>query len=701
MLSVATAQHAPARPFAGVQPDASGQAGLWLYAGIGRLLALIDGLGEEGEALARQFGFLGFYRAEFARLGPGLSASDWPHRLAAWEHGELPLSRAAAALGLSAQSRLALAVAMLPGEDSRFGTLFAALQAPLGTRAPTIETVGRIVGADSIGDDWKVVAPLVAGGLLELEGGDGPRAERGLVQPPAVRDAAYGMTGTTPLTGATLSPASAAARLDALLHPSALITRLERLAPLIASGKAGLVCLRHMPGSDAAEVAAALARAAGKGLLAVARSTSADQTAVRQAGAVALLAGAGLLLTLEPGPGETSTLPQGLPAALPLFVALGHEGGIDPSRMAKAVTIELPFPDPALRERHWRESLGGRPVDDLALIRDRFQVPGGHIRRFAAAAIAEARLDGRERVDPADVRQAARQVARQELDTLATELDPQGGWGDLIASASTTSMLRELAERIAHREHLPDRLSERPGRGIRALFTGPSGTGKTLAARILAAEIGMLLYRTDLSSIVSKYVGETEKNLHRLLSRAEALDVVLLIDEGDSLLAQRTEVRSSNDRFANLETNYLLQRLEHYEGVILVTTNLPDSIDPAFQRRMDVVVPFIRPAAAERQLIWLLHLPTGAEIDPAVLASIAARCALSGGQIRNAVRHAASRALADGRPLGLDHVRAGIDREYQKAGAVSPLTHDDNAAATGAARLRRFAAALNAGRTCS
>ncbi len=129
-----------------------------------------------------------------------------------------------------------------------------------------------------------------------------------------------------------------------------------------------------------------------------------------------------------------------------------------------------------------------------------------------------------------------------------------------------------------------------PGSGVRALFTGASGTGKTLAATVLGSRLGLDVYRLDLAAVVNKYIGETEKNLHRVLTTAEELDVVLLIDEGDSLLGRRTEVRNANDRYANLETNYLLQRLEHYRGIVVVTTNAADHIDPAFQRRMDVVV---------------------------------------------------------------------------------------------------------------
>ena len=145
--------------------------------------------------------------------------------------------------------------------------------------------------------------------------------------------------------------------------------------------------------------------------------------------------------------------------------------------------------------------------------------------------------------------------------------------------------------------------------GVRALFSGPSGTGKTLAARLLASALQMDLYRLDLSAVVNKYIGETEKNLNQIFARAEELDVILLLDEGDALLTQRTEVSNANDRYANLETNYLLQRLKSFEGILIVTTNAGDRIDSAFQRRMDVVISFPPPDATERWVIWQLHLP--------------------------------------------------------------------------------------------
>jgi SpoVK/Ycf46/Vps4 family AAA+-type ATPase len=185
----------------------------------------------------------------------------------------------------------------------------------------------------------------------------------------------------------------------------------------------------------------------------------------------------------------------------------------------------------------------------------------------------------------------------------------------------------------------------------------------------------MDLYRVDLSAVVNKYIGETEKTLNLVLSRAEELDVILLLDEGDALLTQRTGVQSSNDRYANLETNFLLQRLEaeSFDGILLVTTNAAERIDTAFQRRMDVVINFSPPSPPERWAIWQLHLPRAHRVDFGLLEEAAARCVMTGGQIKNAALHASLLALEDGGIVTSAMVEAAIEREYRKAGGVCPL----------------------------
>lgn len=311
----------------------------------------------------------------------------------------------------------------------------------------------------------------------------------------------------------------------------------------------------------------------------------------------------------------------------------------------------------------------------------------GNIWRTASLARSYAALAGRGSVERNDVRRAARAVHRQKLDTLAARRDvddlcPDGApaaspWGGLVLRPDTAAELDALLARCRRREALRDAggpaLRGQQGTGVRALFFGPSGTGKTLAAKTLAARLGMDLYRVDLSSVVSKYIGETEKNLGQIFSLAEELDVVLLFDEGDALFAQRTAVQTSNDRYANLETNYLLQRVESFEGIALITTNAAEHIDSAFQRRIDVTVEFPAREAAERLAIWRAHLPEQPPLPPAFLEHVAARCALSGGQIKNAVLHASLLALEGRRALTARDVEEAVAREYRRMGAMAPI----------------------------
>ena len=272
----------------------------------------------------------------------------------------------------------------------------------------------------------------------------------------------------------------------------------------------------------------------------------------------------------------------------------------------------------------------------------------------------------------------AGRTVRAELFGTVAELVPAAGeWADLAVNPETREELLLLEHRCRCREQLPGilpaALDGGSGPGVRALFSGPSGTGKTLLARLLAAALHKDLYRLDLSAVVNKYLGETEKNLSRVLGRAEELDVILLIDEGDSLLTKRTDIHNSNDRYANLETNYLLQRLESFEGIVVITTNAEGHIDDAFQRRFDVMINFPAPGPAERWAIWRLHLPAVHTVEEAFLREVAARCSLTGGQVRAAVLHASLLALGDGGLITTHHVGMAVRREYRKSGVICPL----------------------------
>jgi SpoVK/Ycf46/Vps4 family AAA+-type ATPase len=355
---------------------------------------------------------------------------------------------------------------------------------------------------------------------------------------------------------------------------------------------------------------------------------------------------------------------------------MGRHGSVSGGAVDGAVTLNVDMPAPDERRALWVKTLPGH-AGDAGELATHFRMTSGNIRTAAGLARSYALLDGRDaHITAADVRVAGRSMHR-EMETLATLLPTAGSWENLGAPRETIEELQTLASRCRNREelrhHVGATLGDQLNCGVRALFAGPSGTGKTMAAKLLASTLEMDLYRLDLASVVNKYIGETEKSLHQLFSRAEELDAVLLIDEGDALLTNRTAVSTSNDRYANLETNFLLQRLESFEGILIITTNAANRIDSAFQRRMDVIVEFRMPDPNERWSIWQLHLPVEHAVAYEWLQDVAVRCDLSGGQIRNAVLHASQLALGERRAIATSDLARAVEREYRKSGAVCPL----------------------------
>jgi len=249
-----------------------------------------------------------------------------------------------------------------------------------------------------------------------------------------------------------------------------------------------------------------------------------------------------------------------------------------------------------------------------------------------------------------------------------------GRWEELVLPEDRIAPLREFMLWIRHRETVVDRWGGRTVGGPVALFSGASGTGKTFAALVIASDLGWPLYRVDLGSLVSKYIGETEKNLNRLFDAAHGRQMVLQFDEADSLFGKRGEIREARDRYANLEVSHLLARIEQHEGPCILTTNLRGHLDPAFARRFQVVVELPKPDAASRARLWRVLLPPRAplapDLDPELLGQAVA---LTGGGIRNAALHAAYLAAAADRPIGLREVALAVWRELAKDGReVSP-----------------------------
>jgi hypothetical protein len=636
----------------------------------------------------QQFPSLAAYADEIRRRMP--ADADWQDApawlrsaIAEWENDAgvlLPL-KTLDHIGIGPDARVLLVVLGLVEEDATFASLFAALQAPLSHRRPTLgllrEMVQEFPHDGALPDAWALCRPLVDGGFAEVLNPDAPRSEWLLRVPPSVWTAIRGDSSPEPIPGLSHRVQGDALPLAQLIVPDGQIRRLQQVAHLLAERRVRTLVVRGMPGSERMEIAAALAAAIGRGVLEVAQDQRAQARDERLArlGPLATLLRALPLFAPELGPAEVFTVPQLAGYTGPVAVILGREGGV--AGTTESVSVEVPADAVQLRKRHWARALDSQAAD-LDDIAEMCTLSGRYIRQCAPVAVAACSLDGRAAVSVDDVRQASRAINRQVLEALATPLMPVGSWDQLVVGTGTESELRDLERRCRYREQLTACVGDGfPGglnRGVKALFEGPSGCGKTLAARVIASQVGrgLDLYRVDLAAVINKYIGETEKNLSRILSRAEDLDVILLLDEGDALLSRRTDVRSSNDRYANLETNYLLQRLETYDGICIITTNLGAQIDPAFRRRMDVVARFHLPDAEQRWRLWHLHLPPEHAVDPEALEEASVRYALSGGQVRNAALYAVMSALNRGGRVEKRDLIAGIELEHRKAGASFP-----------------------------
>jgi hypothetical protein len=265
--------------------------------------------------------------------------------------------------------------------------------------------------------------------------------------------------------------------------------------------------------------------------------------------------------------------------------------------------------------------------------------------------------------------------ARRSMENLAQRIEARAGWSDLVLPEQQLDTLRHIVVQVRQRAVVhrlwgfADRYER--GLGLSALFSGTSGTGKTMAAEIIAAALHLDLYRIDLASTVSKYIGETEKNLRRIFDAAEQSSAILFFDEADALFGKRSEVRDSHDRYANLEVSYLLQRIESYRGVAILTTNMPQSLDPAFLRRIRFIVPFPFPDAESRTRIWKSVFPQTTPLG-AIQFERLAQMNVSGGVIRNIATHAAFIAAEDRQPVGMKHLFAAARLEYAKLD--KPLT---------------------------
>lgn len=328
------------------------------------------------------------------------------------------------------------------------------------------------------------------------------------------------------------------------------------------------------------------------------------------------------------------------------------------------------------RAQLWRTSLGPAADGlDVAGATGPFRLAPEQVQRAAGTARAQATLSPTGMITAEHLAAGARAENASALDRLARRVEPRIGWDDLVLPAGPLNALREIELRARHREQVLGDWDMRPGggrgHGVVALFAGDSGTGKTMSAEVVAGGLGLDLYVVDLSTVVDKYIGETEKNLERIFRAAAGTNAVLLFDEADAVFGKRSDVKDAHDRYANVESAYLLQRMETFDGLAILATNLRANIDEAFTRRLDVIVDFPMPDAAQRTRLWDRslgsHLRRADDID---LQFLGRSFELAGGGIRSAAVTAAYLAAADRGTVLMRHCIVAVHREYRKLGRL-------------------------------
>ncbi len=513
-------------------------------------------------------------------------------------------------------------------------------------------------------------APLVAGGLVLVEDPERPFLTRSLRVPDRVTAHLLGVDAPDPIVSALLTVAVPAA--------------VGAVAPLERALAAGsrLVYIRERVGSAGLSLAAAAFGVLGADpvLLDLTRLGPGDDPALVAAAAAreARLRGGGLVAGPIDGLAE-----RGAPAvrvfaeaACPTIL-LGVRGW-DPGWSRQVpLLVESVAATAAERGAIWRSALPDVTGDEsLGAEIDRlpFRLAPEQVMRAARSATLHAVADGRG-LESRDLYRGARAQNAAGLERLARRIEPVVAWPDLVLPRPIVGQLRELAGRARHRDLVLDewgmgRRSSK-GRGITALFAGDSGTGKTMSAEVIAGELGLDLYVIDLSTVVDKYIGETEKNLDRVFSEADRVNGILLFDEADSIFGKRSEVKDARDRYANVEVAYLLQRMEQFDGMAILTTNLRANVDEAFVRRLDAIIDFPMPEQEDRLRIWRTNLPAGLPLASDLDLDFLARAfKLSGGNIRNVAVGAAYRAAEAARPISMLDLVRETEREYRKLGRL-------------------------------
>ncbi|MCU1490680.1 MAG: ATPase [Acidimicrobiaceae bacterium] len=586
------------------------------------------------------------------------------------------LGRLVGEFGLASIDVDLLVVALAPDLDSRFERLYGYLNDDVTRRRATIGLALELCGMrptdPAARGRLRAGAPLLDGGLVLIEEDDRPFLTRSLRVPDRVAAHLLGDDAPVPAIAGLLADDGPVPALD----PSGLARALQ--------AGARLVYLRERQGSAGRGLARQALAAAGWGAVDLDLSRVGPELDLTEIAALAArearLGGAGLVAGPLEAFGELSGARERSVvrafADLPCPVILLGRAGWDPA-WSRQVPVVLVAPEPAAEQRRmlWAESLG--PEIGAAVEQEvgAFRLAPEQVARAGQSAKWWAAYEG-ESLAGAHARSGALAENAAGLERMARRVRPEVGWEDLVLPPATFRLLGELVDRVLFRDRVLGEWRMRAGggrgRGVTALFAGDSGTGKTMSAEVVAGRLGLELYTINLATVVDKYVGETEKNLERIFSEVDGVNGVLLFDEADALFGKRSEVRDAHDRYANIEVAYLLQRIESFDGLAVLTTNLRANVDEAFTRRLDTVIDFPFPDSAQRRTLWEYRLgksvPLAADVD---LEFLADAFELSGGNIASIALTAAYLAAGSGEAVTMADLVRAVHREYRKLGRLS------------------------------
>jgi hypothetical protein len=638
----------------------------------GRLAVLLDA-SFPGTAAAALVESRGFLRAAFDAVAEGRAPGEFEGSLRRRRSAGAsdPIDRLAERLALDDAALNLVLLAGLPEEHEGYAAALRALH-PRGEPWLAVGLAAQLLcpsGPERLALRGALEAgPLVLCGVLRLTG-EGPFFERSLQLAEGLWAVLHGVDAV-PLRLERFHAREVSAGLDEWLAEPAS----RRAAAAIAAGERCTVLVSGDGEEGLHHRGCALARRGGHEPFGLVLPAGADADLQRLAQAHALARGAvPVIRTVEPdSPAAMHPLFEAFPGPVVLCARHGAAAVRGGAPLVPVVSTPL---GTAARRAMWSAAVP-QLAPEAARLAARYPVEPSAAAQVADDLGVITRAEGRV---PSfdDLAASLRARAGLQLSSAVKLMRPAASWDDLVLPRDQQEQLREAVARLLFQSKVLDDWGflrgRAGGRGVRMLFSGPPGTGKTLSAEAMAAALGADLLVVDLSRVVSKWIGETEKNLAAVFDSAERAQAALFFDEADALFGRRTEVSDAHDRYANLETAYLLQRLERFDGLAILATNLRQNIDPAFTRRLEFAIEFEEPDCESRHALWRGHIPASAPLAPQVnLYELASLYPVVGGFIRNAATAAAFLAAADDMPIGREHLVRAVRREYDKAGRAFP-----------------------------